>query len=821
MSMTVKTGEGERLRGWAFFGAVFALAMAYVFLPVMTKWRVLMSPDDSPFYQINYRAQTIEAFWAGKIAVVPQRLFNLIDPVAMHDAAYVLSALLLGLSGVYYLRTRRVGWIAAAAGGLFLAFSGYIFTLFCAGHLGFFHLFSCSLWGLGLLNRCFDESRRWSDFALLGAVVMWPQTAQPDIWVLVVALLAVYALWRTVRQIRCGMTPKQVFGVVYPRFLLSVAVAGVLGFNGIRQVFSETLAHRDRQIAEATTGSVVAEKSAAADKQAAFDRWIFATNWSLPPEDCAEFLVPGIWGDNAFQPPYPYWGRLGRPYDFQAGKMMPNYRQHTVYLGLVTVLFGVFGVVGWWTGRRRPAPGEVEGADVSDVPFWMTVWIICLFLAMGRYTPFYRAFYALPYMDYLRAPVKFLHFTEVATALLAGFGVQTLVSDNLSMRLRRGFAWGVAGLAGVLGIAALVVSVNGPAIERHIAGLGLGQFGSVLRAYSVYNCWRATGIAIVAALVCWLAMRRVAAGRGVVGLVACLVVLGIADQAVVARRYVMPIDVRAFHEPHRIVREILKRTDGRPANVANHLTRNVWGQEWFSTSLTANGLLNVVPDPSNGSARERPFAEAFQSDPLRFWQVLGVRFVLFPRKGIEPFVRQGVLIPLCEFELGAGTIRPAGSGGDVAVLAELRDAGLPRVHFAWTGDVASEQQIAAACVKGQLLPVTDAPASSLQRPSQPVAFDQMRGERGVLVTRGTFELPERGLLVWNEPYAPDSEAFVDGCQVPLRKVDGLWCGVELPSGKHTVECRMVRRPFWSLAALALSVAVLLAGAWSTARRIAG
>ncbi len=807
------------------FTAVFTVVMLVVFWDVLPYWVTTTSPDDPPFYAVNYFVSQFEAVLADKSVLMWQRFFNICAPILCHEFAYAACVFLLGLSGTYYLRTQRVSRVAACGGGLFLALSGYMFTLFSAGHLGFFYMIAAVFWSLGLINRCFQSKHLWY-FAALGCVLMWGQPGQPDIWALAVAVIAAYALWRTILLWRAGTGAMKAIGRVYVRFLLTGVVAALLGVVGIRQVFEQHLAGRDKQIADSSRTGVQTVTDEQGDEQQrvkAHDRWLFATGWSLPPEDCAEFIVPGIFGNDSFRQPYPYWGRLGQHHDFQPGRMMPNYRQHTVYLGLVSLLFAGFAVCVWVAGLKREQPSVLcaqsaasrqPPADSSDVPFWIAVWIVSLLLAMGRYTPLYRVFYALPYMDYLRAPVKFLHFTEVATALLAGFGLEALLSGRTSLRLQRGFVLGIVVLVAALGLTAALYAANGTEVERHITELGLGQVAAALRGYAVYNCLRAAGLAAAAAALFWLVQGRVAKGRTLTVAVAGLIVLGTADLALVARRYVIPINVQPFHEENQIIREMRKRTGGRPANVANYVTRNVWGQEWFSTALRAHGFPSQVPDSSEPTAIERPFLVAFQDNPVRFWQVMGVRFVLLPRQQTEPFVRQRILEPLGEFELGAGTVRTAtAASGRPVVLSEVRQYGLPRLHFSWSGGVAQERQIAQACQPGQTLPVTDAPAPltpSVRLP-QAVAFTQVRGERGVWVTRAECEAPEPGLLVWNERYTPDMVAWVNGRAVPVHQADGLWCAVEVPAGRHQVSCRVAYRPIWNGVAAGVTLLVLLSG----------
>ncbi|MBO7685950.1 MAG: hypothetical protein J6V72_06185, partial [Kiritimatiellae bacterium] len=53
---------------------------------------------------------------------------------------------------------------------------------------------------------------------------------------------------------------------------------------------------------------------------------------------------------------------------------------------------------------------------ISAIVFWL--------FSMGRYCePVYRLVYALPFGDYLRAPVKWHHLTEFCLCVLAGYGL--------------------------------------------------------------------------------------------------------------------------------------------------------------------------------------------------------------------------------------------------------------------------------------------------------------------------------------------------------------------------------------------------------------
>ena len=206
-----------------------------------------------------------------------------------------------------------------------------------------------------------------------------------------------------------------------------------MGLPQFTRALTQDLAGREAQIA-ATSGKGADEK---VDKSAD-ERWRFCTSWSLPPEDTAEFVVADIHGgsnDPRVSPTNPYKGRLGQQVVVPAnaaGQKHPvtgaplksgetiwmPYRQHSLYFGLLTVLFALVGVVGWWRFRK-----EASGLW-RDVPFWFGAGVLVYFCALGCFTPFYKLVYALPFGSTLRAPVKFVHLLEFCVAALAGFGFE-------------------------------------------------------------------------------------------------------------------------------------------------------------------------------------------------------------------------------------------------------------------------------------------------------------------------------------------------------------------------------------------------------------
>ena len=786
----------RRLYGFLLFSGLFGLAMLYVFAPVLSHEWVMLAPDFPKYYPAWAGTQQLEAFLTGKDGVVPFSLFSVLPPLLRQELFFMLTSFGAALSVFYYLRTQKLARLAAYGGGLFFALSGYSFTLFCAGHGGYFMLIYCGFFAFGLINRCF-QSRHLVYFALLGATLIWSEIHQPDIWLLFVFLILTYGVWRSIREWR-EQKRWDFLWRVYPRFILTVAIILLIGSRQIKVALTDTLAGREKQFAEAATNVSDTADSVAQRK---LDRWIFATNWSLPPEDLLEFIVPGVFGDASFQLPHPYWGRLGQPYAFQKGKMMPNYRQHTVYLGAVAFFLAWLALFAWLSTRKKSGAlaSEQVTADYADVPFWIGVWGVCLVIALGRYTPVYKLIYSyLPYMDYLRAPVKFHHLLEIANAFLAAYGLEYLLrrDDAARSACRRGAVGGVV-LATALLTGGIMVHLKATAIEGYITELGMGTLAQTLLQYSAYNLLRATLIVgFVTALAYWLSRGRLST-RLMPIVVGCIIMLNTADLALVARRFVFPVNVGPHHAVNPVIKAMQLRTGGKPANVMNYVTSNAGEQDWFSMALELNGFANMMPKPNEQGSPQAMLFNAWRQEPLRYWQSTGVRFVLLPRSNVDGLVRQGLVAVVCDFEIGSGVVRKIAPSAKSLVLAEVIGLpGLPAVYYEWQGPVPPEQQVAQILKLSKPLDCVANVAAlikpiSLMSP-QRVDFEVMRKMPGVLATRGKIKTASAGLLVFNELFDVNSEAFVDGVKTTVFQANGLWAAILVPAGEHAIVLRPKR-----------------------------
>ena len=451
---------------FAAFTAVFAVCAAFVFWGTWSTDMAPVMPDCPTSYPVHwFRAWLVGWLENGKFA--PAEAINWIgSPYIWTEFQYAFAAYMAALGLAYFLRGRGLPRVAAYGAGLLLAFSGYWFTLFSAGHLGWFQWMTYGVFVFGLIDRALEKGKQ-RHWLLLGACLAWGSMRQPDLWLLFSAFSAVYFVFRLVvclRDIRHsttdnrgqspengGQTPKNgglspKIGGLSPwgRWLKgsALALAALLAIGGasFRSAFVNDLAGRDKQIEEGQT------LGANATKDDAEKRWIFTTNWSMPPEATKEFWHAGVEGDTSC--PYTlaigqrrgngirqYVGRLGRPMGAPSG----NYRQHSLYVGWVTCFLALLAVimvfVKWHApliACLRPRTTSHESQTTNHEPratilFFAISAIVFWLFSMGRFCePVYRIVYALPFGDYLRAPVKWHHLTEFCLCVLAGYELSVL-----------------------------------------------------------------------------------------------------------------------------------------------------------------------------------------------------------------------------------------------------------------------------------------------------------------------------------------------------------------------------------------------------------
>ena len=441
--------------GWfAAFTAVFAVCAAVVFWGTWSPEMAPVMPDCPTSYPVHwFRAWLVGWLENGKFA--PAEAINWIgSPYIWTEFQYAFAAYMSALGMVYFLRGRGLPRVAAYGAGLLLAFSGYWFTLFSAGHLGWFQWMTYGVFAFGLIDRALEKGkpRHW---LLLGACLAWGSMHQPDLWLLFSVFSAVYFVFR-LSVVLCG-SPRDMRRATVVKWAKgsALALAALLAIGGasFRSAFVNDLAGRDKQIEEGQT------LGANAAKDDAEKRWIFVTNWSMPPEATKEFWHAGIEGDTSCPMTLaigmknrnrirPYTGRLGRP----LGATQGNYRQHSLYIGWVTCFLAVLGLLSallpWLrdAGHETRATGDGQRSTMdspsntnnSAIIFFAVSAVVFWLFSMGRYCePVYRLVYALPFGDYLRAPVKWHHLTEFCLCVLAGYGLAMLRFRFVSSALRK------------------------------------------------------------------------------------------------------------------------------------------------------------------------------------------------------------------------------------------------------------------------------------------------------------------------------------------------------------------------------------------------
>jgi hypothetical protein len=170
-------------------------------------------------------------------------------------------------------------------------------------------------------------------------------------------------------------------------------------------------------------------------------RWNWATQWSLPKKEALGLIMPGLFGYRMSAPEGgSYWGLIGRDVAWDkyvaSGQQGPPPRGFTrfsgggFYAGVPVVLLAL-----WAAGESLRRKNSVfNSAQRRWVWFWGAIGLVSLLLAFGRFAPFYRLLYALPYFSTIRNPTKFLHVLSLALVILFAYAVDGLWRRYVSRR---------------------------------------------------------------------------------------------------------------------------------------------------------------------------------------------------------------------------------------------------------------------------------------------------------------------------------------------------------------------------------------------------
>ncbi|MFC1462601.1 YfhO family protein [Verrucomicrobiota bacterium] len=830
--------SGRALAMLTFLALTGAAVLAVFWEPFFSGYTLFSAPDGFPAFAQDYESRVLSGLsggWLNQMLGLPTRPTSVhvftplifLPPTVWHVAIYVADTVLLCLAGAYFAKGRGVGMLPAIIAGVGLGFSGYAFTLISAGHRGVFNMMPCMVLALGFLDRAICR-RPLLYFALAGVFAGFGFGVQPDIAVLFGILAVAFAVFLLFDQ--CASQRRG-----GARVLMKYSVGAIIG---LVLFFAVNLGSIHWLV-----GTKVPERKSA-EGRTARERWEFATNWSLPPEEILEFIAPCVYGVETVHAKSPYWGRVGRSLGWRETRSgLRNLKQHTVYLGVIQLVFAAYAVIWALVNRNALAPGgsgkqnmavrneahdrapctedamgPMIGARRRDVFFWSATFVVTLLLAMGRHSPLYRLFYALPlpYLSNIRAPIKFLHLSELALSFLFAAGLWTFLgevssasamlprackthgAERRTVRFWLAFCFGTAVLGLVMFVASAAVRSSSESIHAYWLEMGFsrgaeGMVGTMVSALR-HGGWLFLVCSAAFGLSCWMRAWRCSAA--LVG--AAISVAMIVDIAVVGTRYVKVRDMSAFYAKNSIA-DLIKQDPGMGRTSYRLSIRNKQHPLW---SNFAHHCVDVLEPPQLEVALPEDYQLFFnmlQRTPLRLWQVTGTRFIVGPVSSMESLMRHPAVSVVSYFDVMNHRITLRHGDGGKHVLLSF-DSGLPRAIMCHSWSVLAEDEALKKLVSPDWDPRKEALVSGdlapRAGPTDPKTDVRIIDHSNTCVEIETVS-QEEGVLVLNDRYDPGWRVEVDGQEEPLLKCNYIMRGVHVPAGSHRIKFRYA--PYrWSL-----------------------
>ncbi len=818
--------------GWkavAFSILVLVLVLGLLFAKSFQENEVVFS-NDGPLGVVKSQALSLPAafkgywvdlHWLGlngthATAGVTYALLWLLDPMGYAKFYPPISLLLLGICAWTFFRTLGLSTGLCTVAALAAALNSNFFSNTC--------------WGLGtraitlaavFLALALLQARRvghpWLNAALAGLAVGMGVVEGSDNGVIFSLFVAAFVVVQSFVQ---GGSPAQ--GV--KRSLRLVLVAGFAVFIAMQVLIS--------LFNLAAAGAV----SAQADPERKAQKWAFATQWSLPPDETMRVLIPGLYGYRMDSPDGAnYRGRVGEaPGSPQPGSRFSGAGE---YAGVLVVLVALWSLAASLYGTG----GVFTTPERRLIWFWGASFLVALLLSWGRFAPFYQVVYQLPYFSSIRNPMKFMHAGHMALMILFGYGLlglsrkyleSTAPKGSVSARLAAWWSkaqpfekrW-TAGMIAVLGLSCLAfltyASERGGLVKQLMAA-GFPDAGMATRIaqFSVGEVGKFVGFLFLSAGALLLVMGGVFAGGRARWAAVLLGLILTVDLARANTPWIVYWDYRHKYATNPIL-DILREKpyearvvappflfDPRAAAAGGRLTAyfpQLYGIEWVQHHFQYYNIqsIDVAQDP-RPPADKQAYMQAMH-EIGRYWELTNTRYVLGMTAFLDALNTQADkgrnrFRVRATFELAP---KPGETPSKLEDLTAVQVENGPLALFEYTAALPRAKLYAQWQVQTNgdeaLKTLTD-PAFD---PAATVVVSEAIGAPVAQATNaaaGTVEFarysPQRialranaatsSVLLLNDRFDPDWRVTVDGQAARLLRCNFIMRGVQLPTGQHTV-----------------------------------
>ncbi|MCU0856953.1 MAG: YfhO family protein [Pontiellaceae bacterium] len=343
------------------------------------------------------------------------------------------------------------------------------------------------------------------------------------------------------------------------------------------------------------------------------------------------------------------------------------------------------------------------------------------------------------------------------------------------MNAVKNFFWITTGILVLLILAALSTSMNyADGLVGFMAQGWPADAAKRIVANRSQALWHASFMALAAAAVFALFTFQKLAGavRYKTAIAAALVLLVAGDALLLARHYIQPMP--SGYVQANALTDYLKKNlgTGRVALLTQESIYNVW--VGFLLPYNQIDTFNFAQMPRMPEDYKN-FLSAGSKNPFRMWRFSSVKYLLGPA-AFEKQLPPGQVQKVFAYDLAPaeqdGFRLVANPNGAHAVF-ELLDS-VPR-YTLLTGfqTAADDQALARLGGTGPLLNGT--PAGTVETVQSRPGYVSLKTQSG-----------EPAMLRVAERWDADWKAKVDGQPAPIRRIDYLCMGVELPAGDHEV-----------------------------------